>query len=148
MDGSVLIAFVQNVGRFSYRTTLGATATVEQYDYGEIATDAEIAEIKKLNAAKLAKVLAELAEAEREIQAAAREIQAAAQSRAREMLLRVIANQLKQASNGSPTFQLELGKRYMRGDGVETNLALARHWLESACTNHVAGASNLLEQLR
>lgn len=60
---------------------------------------------------------------------------------------RIVANQLKQASNGSPTFQLELGKRYMSGDGVETNLALARHWLQSACTNHESAASNLLERL-
>jgi len=33
-------------------------------------------------------------------------------------------------------------------DGVETNLALARHWLQSACTNHESAASNLLERLR
>ncbi len=48
---------------------------------------------------------------------------------------------------GSPTFQIEMGKRYMSGDGVETNLALARHWLQSACTNHESAASNLLERL-
>ena len=60
---------------------------------------------------------------------------------------RIVAFQLQQASNGSPSFQIELGKRYMRGDGVETNLALARHWLQAACTNGESQASNLLAQI-
>lgn len=66
---------------------------------------------------------------------------------ARDRLAKTIAYQQQQASNGYPSFQIELGKRYMRGDGVETNLALARHWLQSACTNGESQASNLLMRL-
>ncbi len=60
---------------------------------------------------------------------------------------RILAYQLQRASNGYPSFQLELGKKYLRGDGVETNLALARHWLQAACTNGESQASNLLRQI-
>jgi hypothetical protein len=60
---------------------------------------------------------------------------------------RIIAYQNQQASNGLPSFQFELGKRYANGDGVKTNLLLARHWLQSACTNGSAQASNLLKQI-
>ena len=111
------------------------------YDFGREPTAAELKKWREEEA--------EAAEKMRVKQmAAANQAREIAEARARETLIRVIANQLKQASNGSPTFQLELGKRYMSGDGVETNLALARHWLQSACTNHESGASNLLERLR
>ena len=151
VDGALVLALVKNVGRYRYKTVLGAIATVEHYDYGERATDAEIAEFKKLHVVKLTSIQTELAEAEKEVQEAERK---KAQERARiveerkaALTARIVANQLKQASNGYATFQLELGKRYMSGDGVETNLALARHWLQSACTNHESAASNLLERL-
>lgn len=61
---------------------------------------------------------------------------------------RIIAHQMREASNGLPSFQLILGKRYLTGDGVETNLALAKHWLQSACTNGEPIATNLLSQLK
>lgn len=66
---------------------------------------------------------------------------------ARERTAKVISYQLTQASNGLPSFQYEIGKRYMRGDGVETNLTLARLWLQSACTNGLSEATNLLRQI-
>jgi hypothetical protein len=61
---------------------------------------------------------------------------------------RIVDYQHQQASNGFPSFQLEMAKRYLRGDGVETNLALARHWLQAACTNGEPVATNLLSQLK
>jgi hypothetical protein len=69
-----------------------------------------------------------------------------AKKRERETL-RILSYQHQQASNGYASFQLELGRRYLRGDGVETNLTLARHWLQSACTNGEPQATNLLQQL-
>lgn len=61
---------------------------------------------------------------------------------------RIFTFRLQQASNGSPSFQFEVGKQYLTGDGVETNLALARHWLQAACTNGESQASNLLMQAK
>lgn len=60
---------------------------------------------------------------------------------------RVAVYQLAQASNGLPSFQIEVAKRYMRGDGLELNKALAKFWLESACTNRESEATNLLKSL-
>ena len=62
-------------------------------------------------------------------------------------MARVVAYQHQQASNGYPSFQFELGKRYLVGDGVETNRSLAIHWLKSACTNGSSEATNLLSKL-
>jgi hypothetical protein len=62
--------------------------------------------------------------------------------------LRVIAYQLAQASNGLPSFQTEVAKRYLNGDGLEKNMTLALHWLNSACTNRDSQASNLLMRLK
>lgn len=62
--------------------------------------------------------------------------------------LRILTYQLSQASNGLPSFQLLMGKRYLTGEGVETNLALARHWLNAACTNGEPIATNLLSRLQ
>jgi hypothetical protein len=57
---------------------------------------------------------------------------------------KVVTYQLNQASNGLPSFQFEIGKRYLNGDGLEANRDLALHWLRSACTNGNEQASNLL----
>jgi hypothetical protein len=60
---------------------------------------------------------------------------------------RVITYQLQQASNGLPSFQYEVGKRYMYGDGLIRDDGLARHWLTSALTNGYSAASNLLSRI-
>lgn len=71
-----------------------------------------------------------------------KEIELAAQAAAE---VRLWEFQQRQASNGLGGFQLELGRRYLRGvGGVETNFALARHWLTSALTNGYHEATNLL----
>lgn len=87
--------------------------------------------------------------ARREIEQA-RELQRITEERARparERLAKVLFFQHQQASNGLPSFQYELGRRYFKGDGVNQDLDLARHWLTSACTNGSSLASNLLLQL-
>jgi hypothetical protein len=68
--------------------------------------------------------------------------------RSNELASRVIAFQTQQAEKGLGSFQLSLGKRYLTGDGVKTNLALALRWLEAASTNGEAQASNLLKMTR
>jgi len=86
---------------------------------------------------------AQAAEVEKE---QARILQLAAQYRTRQdaTTQRVVIYQQQQASNGYPSFQYELGKRYLLGDGVTQNKTLARFWLNSACTNGLSEATNLL----
>lgn len=65
----------------------------------------------------------------------------------RERAAKVAAYQLEQAQKGLPSFQIEVAKRYMRGDGLPQDDVLARFWLESACTNRESEATNLLKAL-
>jgi hypothetical protein len=106
---------------------------IESYDFGREPTQDEIAE-----------VMAQLRDAATKQKV---EHDAAVERRRNEMAPRVIAYQHQQASNGYPSFQLELGKRYLRGDGVDQNMLLARHWLQSACTNGDSQASNILAKI-
>lgn len=140
VDGNNVVGIVTKTGRYQYKTTIGAMATVEEYDYGELPTPEEVAELKQKKAERLADLTNEISQ----LRAARKQID---EEGKRAALPKIIAFQQKQASNGYPTFQLELGKRYLRGDGVETNLALARHWLQSACTNGESQASNLLMRI-
>lgn len=45
---------------------------------------------------------------------------------------RLLAFQQRQARSGSPSAQYALARRYLKGDGVEANRAVARVWLEAA----------------
>ncbi|MBI3880609.1 MAG: sel1 repeat family protein [Verrucomicrobia bacterium] len=83
------------------------------------------AEIKKL-------------QAEKEKKEAAMEKMKATQAK-------VLALQMRQASNGSATFQFDLGARYLKGDGVEKNEDLAREWLEKSAAQGNNQAKALLE---
>lgn len=51
------------------------------------------------------------------------------------------------AKAGAAYAQFDLGKRYILGDGVETNFVEARKWLEAAAKQNHAGASNTLAEL-
>jgi hypothetical protein len=53
----------------------------------------------------------------------------------------------EKARSGSGRYQLELGERYLRGDGVDTNLVLAKLWLGAACSNETPAACVLLGRL-
>jgi hypothetical protein len=53
-------------------------------------------------------------------------------SKADERLLR---HQRDQAAIGSPSAQLALGRRFLKGEGVEANPKVARVWLEAAARN-------------
>ena len=133
-DGKTVFCVVKASGRYQYRNVSGSESTVEKYNYGVPLSQQEIDQ-RDRDIIAATRVRSEaIARADRE--------------RFKAMTPGIVVYQLKQASNGYPSFQLELGKRYMRGDGVETNLALALHWLQAACTNGESQASNLLMQLK
>ena len=54
---------------------------------------------------------------------------------------------LAQATNGSSSAEYSLGLRYLNGQGVETNKALAIEWLRKAAAQGNTEASNRLEKL-
>lgn len=140
VDGDRLVAIVTETGRQQYTTVAGGTATVEAYDYGELPTDEELAELERARVARLEEINKKLAEKRaqlKSIQDAEGQVQTA----------RVILYQLTQASNGLPSFQIEVAKRYLRGDGLPQDHALATHWLKAACTNHDSEATNLLAKI-
>jgi TPR repeat protein len=56
--------------------------------------------------------------------------------------------QKKRAEHGSPSAQYDLGVRYLTGDGVERNPALARKWLQAAATNGNRQAATKLSELK
>lgn len=53
----------------------------------------------------------------------------------------------KRAEAGSANAQFELGKRYLTGEGVETNRTEARKWFEAAAKQEHEGAIARLKQL-
>ncbi len=151
IDGARVLCLAREVEFMEYKTVLGANSRVPAYDYGTVPTEKEVAPLReKLKREEAARMASEertrkaAEQAKREaIEARQKQINAARSA----MTARTVAYQFAQASNGLPSFQIELGKRFMRGDGVETNLALARHWLQSACTNGESEATNLLRQI-
>jgi TPR repeat protein len=64
-----------------------------------------------------------------------------------EELKRTIAFQQRCAEQGKPTFQYDLGLRYLKGDGVEQNLETARKWLKLAADRGHSGAKKKLEEM-
>lgn len=55
--------------------------------------------------------------------------------------------QKKQAEEGSPTAQYDLGMRYLNGDGVERNPEAAKKWFELAAKQDHTQAKRQLEQI-
>lgn len=64
-----------------------------------------------------------------------------------EMMRKTIEFQKKQAEAGAPTAQYDLGTRYLKGDGVEKDLELAKKWLNASATNGNAQAAKKLLEL-
>lgn len=159
LDGDTFNCQVLFVGAKEYLSVLGANKRVAAYDAGIEPTSDEVAKWKaKRRAENEARY--QVAQAEALLRAERENKQKQEESKQKQEALRladekraaltakVVAFQLTQASNGLPSFQLELGRRYLRGEGVKTNIALALHWLRSACTNGESQASNLLSQIR
>jgi len=61
---------------------------------------------------------------------------------------RVVEFQKKRAEAGSATAQYDLAMRYLKGDGVEKDLALAKKWLQAAAKNGHTLAPKKLEELK
>jgi hypothetical protein len=60
---------------------------------------------------------------------------------------RTVATYQSQAASGDGFAQLRLGEIYLHGEGVETNVALARKWLSIAATNGYPEATNKLLEI-
>ncbi|MHC1763531.1 MAG: hypothetical protein AB9869_04375 [Verrucomicrobiia bacterium] len=60
---------------------------------------------------------------------------------------RVVEFQKKRATEGSASAQYELGTRYLKGDGVEKDEAVARKWLESSAKAGYDPAIKKLQEL-
>lgn len=60
---------------------------------------------------------------------------------------RVLAMQLRQAQDGIPEAQYEVGKRFLKGDGVEKSEAKAAGWLEKAANQNNREAVALLKSI-
>ena len=61
----------------------------------------------------------------------------------------MLKRQREDAEAGIGSAQYELGKRYLRGMGTETNLALAKRWLTAARTNgYDQAAARLLDGIK
>jgi hypothetical protein len=131
VDGDSISGWAIETGTYSYTTILRGQRTVAVCDFG-IPCDPppEILE-RQLAAARTAAEAASRAEAER-------------QKRGAESSLRF---HLAQASNGQPSAQCALGKRYLAGDGlpVDTNLALL--WLTRSAAQDNREAKATLEKL-
>jgi hypothetical protein len=66
----------------------------------------------------------------------------------RERIDKLIRFQLEQATNGLPSFQYDVGVRYLTGDGVWTNETLGRYWLEKSAAQDNRDAKELLKTLK
>lgn len=141
VDGDRFVAIVTETGRQQYTTVAGGTATVEAYDYGALPTEEEVAELERARIERLAEIY-------RKIETNRAQLKVIEDAERQAQTSKVILYQLTQASNGLPSFQIEVAKRYLKGDGLPQDTALATHWLKSACTNHDSTASNLLSGIR
>ena len=54
---------------------------------------------------------------------------------------------MRNAENGDPVAQLELGKAYVDGLGVDADVEKGRYWLEQAAQQGVHAATARLEAL-
>jgi hypothetical protein len=130
-DGTQVSGYAQLSGLYSYTAVSGAAANVQRLDYGKPCAPPQ----RSAQAIAVDRERAEQAAAMRENEALQRDA-------------RVVAFQIDKAENGYPSFQLELAKRYLTGNGVTMNTNLAIHWLQAACTNGESQASNLLRKIK
>ena len=131
VDDEAIYDWAFPVGDYSYNSAGGSHNTVRAYDCGT-----------KCEPPK------EVIEARMKADADAMEAsaKAAAQRKARgdEAALKF---HVQQASNGMPSAQCSLGKRYLNGDGVAKDEALARYWLEKSAAQDNAEAKAALAKL-
>jgi len=124
---------------YSYTTVLGARRVIPAY---RIASDEEVATWKREREKQLAE------------EAARREEAAKAQELARqaELARRAAENQIvktkfvmEKATSGDASYQFDLGKMYLDGNGVEKNVDLATQWLSKSAAQGNEDAFRLLK---
>ena len=57
-----------------------------------------------------------------------------------ELALKILSFQLERASNNVASDQFDIGKRYLTGEGVETNQSLGIYWINAAASNSFPAA--------
>jgi hypothetical protein len=130
-DGQKIRFLAMRTGSYKFTDTYGAVRTVTLYDCG-ITYSAQ---------AVNAILHPPLTPEQKEGQAAAKAAKKLAAQQA------VIQNYLPKADNGDGFAQYRLGEIYLHGEGVETNLVSAKHYLSMAVTNGYPEASNLLNAI-
>ena len=158
VDDSTFCFYALPSTPYSYTSTQGATKTVAAYDYGTTPSKDEIAKLKVEDAARLK---AEQDERDRQWQIAlqnkqdrieeARQLQLQQEKlkkqRQEDTKRKIFQFYQSQATNGDAYTQFRLGGFYLHGEGVETNVTLARLWLSTALTNGYPQATNLLNEI-
>ena len=116
-----------------------------------VPTEDEIKKLKDAAAAQLKVTEAKLEEqrraADEQCRAAvkAEEVRKAATKAATKQA--ILKHYQLQAEGGDGFAQMRLGEIYFRGDGIETNIILARKWLSTASTNGYPQVTNLLSEI-
>jgi hypothetical protein len=59
---------------------------------------------------------------------------------------KIISWQLEQASNNLPSYQFEVGMRYINGDGLQTNVNLGSYWVGLAASNKYPAAIKYISE--
>ena len=119
-------------GTYKYNTVGGSSRTVRSFDYGQLPTPEELAEIQR-KGMEIAKAKAMAATKARDAK------KAAADKRAVEFLK-------KRVAQGSASAAYKLGVRYLEGDGVETNKAEAVRLLTLAANEGDKKAQEKLKE--
>lgn len=123
VDNDIVALYAVSSGRHSYVTTQGARSTVPKYDFGRVLTPQEAAPLQKEFDDKIQDAARQRAAAD-----SARKVNAA--NKKAEANARALEWNQQQADAGDPYGLLRMGQRYLHGDGVETNLAKARDYLQ------------------
>jgi hypothetical protein len=91
---------------------------------------------------KMEKTAKEEAERRAEIE---RKLQIERSAKAKQKALEL---NLAQAEKGDPYGQFRMGERYLKGEGVERNMTVAKEWLKKASANGHSDAQKLLESIK
>lgn len=137
VDGSAVAEFARPIERYQFTSVAGAVRTVEAYDCGSPLPREKVVEINQKKAEiEVEKNRFQLEQAEH-----ARQVRQKALAEKDEAAKRkTVEFQKLQATNGVGYAQFELGIRYLRGDGVDSDIGLAQLWLTRATTNGFSGA--------
>jgi hypothetical protein len=128
VDKDKIACFAHPNGRYSFVSTGGGNVTVESYDFGALPSTQEVEDFKLSQQAEQKQIDAKNRDAEQQNQKAKVE-------KSKELKLKTFKYYSDEAQKGDGYAQMRLGELYLHGDGVGTNLNLARKWLWTASTN-------------